>query len=460
MKILVLNGSPKGRNSVTMQYVRYLRENQAGDEWTVLDLAANSHSFISDTPARQNLLQSIAGCDAVLWAFPLYHMSVSSQYMTVINSLFQADPGLFRGRYAAALSTSIHFFDHTAHNYIRAVSEDLGMTFTMSFSAAMMDLMNPAVRKNLLSFGRQFVNMVNSHAVLPALTAQAHFKPWSYSPGAYQGAPVIHGKKAVIIADIDPAFPNVQASVNHIQTVMGTGTRVIDLNSINIKGGCLGCCSCGPDNICAYDGSDGFRVFFEDAVKDSDIIIMAGAIHRRFLSPRWKQFFDRSFYNTHQPYFRGKQVAWMISGPLAQNANLRQILESYPDFMEGNLAGIVTDECADSALLDQAIENLAARIRQSAADGYIAPITFLGLGGKRVFRDEIYQNLRALFQGDHRYYKKHRFYDFPTRNVLMNILQPLLMLVTAIPAVRRKMPHYVKNGMIAPFQHLFNDQEA
>jgi hypothetical protein len=38
----------------------------------------------------------------------------------------------FAGKYTATLSTSIHFYDHTAHNYMHAVCDDLNMKYWIS----------------------------------------------------------------------------------------------------------------------------------------------------------------------------------------------------------------------------------------------------------------------------------------------------------------------------------------
>jgi multimeric flavodoxin WrbA len=64
-------------------------------------------------------------------------------------------------------------------------------------------------------------------------------------------------------------------------------------------------------------------------LKKADVIVFAGAIQDRYLSSRWKMFFDRSFFNNHSPYLVDKQIAFVISGPLGQISNLRQILEEY-----------------------------------------------------------------------------------------------------------------------------------
>ena len=39
MKVLVLNGSPKGDKSVTMQFVRYVAKKRPDHEWKIVNVA-------------------------------------------------------------------------------------------------------------------------------------------------------------------------------------------------------------------------------------------------------------------------------------------------------------------------------------------------------------------------------------------------------------------------------------
>ncbi len=77
--------------------------------------------------------------------------------------------------------------------------------------------------------------------------------------------------------------------------------EVLNLNDVDIKGGCLGCIKCGYDNTCAYEGKDGFMEFFNTKVKSADVLVLAGTVQDRYLSSRWKLYFDRSFFNGHAP---------------------------------------------------------------------------------------------------------------------------------------------------------------
>ena len=180
---------------------------------------------------------------------------------------------------------------------------------------------------------------------------------------------------------------------------------------IKMLGGCLGCVKCSFDNICAYGDKDDIKEIYNEKLPAADIVIYVGTIVDRYLSSTWKCFIERRFMKTHQPLLKGKQVGALIAGPLSQVTNLRMFLEAEAQIGEANLAGIITDECADSAVLDSLINQFASDVTEMAKEGYIASKTFLGVGGSKIFRDEIWGKLRFVFQGDHRYFKKSGMYE-------------------------------------------------
>ena len=156
-----------------------------------------------------------------------------------------------------------------------------------------------------------------------------------------------------------------------------------------------------------------------------------------------------------RPRLTGKQLGWLVAGPLRQLPNLRQIMEAYAEMHGANLAGIVSDEYADSAQLDALLDDLAARSAAWAAGGYRRPATFLGEGGHKIFRDRIWGDLRFVFQADHRRYRRIGFYDFPQRKLgvrLLNLVAPLIRL----PFVRRQFVPRIKDAMVMPFRHVLD----
>jgi hypothetical protein len=154
-------------------------------------------------------------------------------------------------------------------------------------------------------------------------------------------------------------------------------------------------------------------------VMTADVLVYAGQMVDRFLSARWKMFFDRIFFNTHTPVLTGKQIALVVSGPLSQEPNLMEVFRGFFEFQGANLVGVVSDEtdfladgtsCALSAQLDRLLDQLMARAVTYTQNSYLRPQTFLGVGDMKIFRDDIYGRLRMIFPADHRAYQKNGLY--------------------------------------------------
>lgn len=460
MNIIVLNGSPKGDLSVTLQYVRYAARKMPEHAFTIFPVAQTIRKIEKDPKAFQDILDAVTRADAVWWAFPLYYLVVCSQYKRFIELIFERKrEAAFAGKYALSLSTSVHFFDHTAHNYIHAICDDLRMNYLGAYSAAMYDLMQKRERRRWLSFAQNAVDAASRK--IPTIRVYPPVVPSSfvYAPAPPAAAVDTEGKKILIMKDGQEPSGNVDAMVQTLRGNFKGEVDIVNLMDIDIKGGCLGCCKCGLDNVCDYEGKDGYIDFYNEKVKKADVIVFAGAISDRYLSSRWKMYFDRSFFNTHIPTLQNKQIAYLISGPLAQNPNLRQMLEAYGQIQDANVAGILTDEAGDDRTLDALLAEFARGLVRSAKEGASVPLTFLGVGGRKIFRDEIYGMLRFTFQADYRYFKKHGLLDFPQKNYKVRRLNWLMMLLTKIPAFRRKFLKILKEQMVKPLQHAAEHKE-
>jgi multimeric flavodoxin WrbA len=453
MNVIVLNGSPKGELSVTLQYVRYLQKKFPQHVFQVFPIAQKIQKLEGDDRAFDEVMEAVRGADAVLWAFPLYFFLVCGQYKRFIELIFERNrASSFAGKYAASLSTSIHVNDHTAHNYIHAICDDLQMNYLGAYSAEMYDLMRREERQRLLLFAGHFLDAAaqkipTDRVYPPLVTADFHYQSARYEASIDTG-----NKRILILIDEKNEQGNLWPMVRAFKENFRGDVDVVCLSDINIKGGCLGCCRCGLDNICSYTGKDGYIDFYNTRVKKADIIILAGTIRDRYLSARWKTYFDRSFFNTHIPTLRGKQIGFLISGPLGQIPNLRQILTGYVETQQANLAAIVTDESQDSGKLDLLLKDLAGRLVRYAGEGYADPVTFLGQGGRKIFRDEVWGKLRFVFQADHRYYKAHGLYDFPQKNYKMRRMNLIMTLLTKMPSFRKKFLKVIKEQMIKPLQ--------
>jgi multimeric flavodoxin WrbA len=456
MKIVVLNGSPKGNLSTTLQYVRFMEKKFPGNSFQVINIAHDIRKIETDETIFRGIIDGMKDADCILWAFPLYYFLVASQYKRFIELIWERGVmAAFKGKYTAALSTSIHLFDHMAHNYIHAICDDLEMKFLGSYSADTFDLLKEKEQMRFLQFNNHLLegikNVVSTVREFPPLQANE----FQYEPGE-QAQPVDPGgRQVLILSDCESNQSNLLRMIEKLKNSFVGGAKVVNLYDITIKGGCLGCIRCGYDNTCVYEGKDEFTTFFRETVEKAPIIIFAGTIRDRYLSSRWKLFFDRSFFCNHIPYLMGKQIGFLISGPLSQIPNLSQIFEGFIEVKKGNLAGVVTDECRNSSEIDTFIEDLAHRLVRYADSGYVKPSTFLGVGSHKIFRDDIYGCLRFPFQADHAYYRKSGAYDFPQKDFKARVISAFLILLTKIPAMRKKIYNKkIMEEMVKPLRKL------
>ncbi len=461
MKITVLNGSPKGDSSVTLQYVHFMQKKFPQHELKVFNIASRINRIEKDEKAFQEVMDEVRVSEGVLWAFPLYYLLVSSQYKRFIELLWEREAaGVFKNKYTAALSTSIHFFDHTAHNYMNAICDDLDMKYLGSFSAAMYDLLSRKGREKWTLFASEFFDGIEKR-----IPVSKKFSPILYPTFTYVQGPVgqpisTQGKKVLILSDLKDPHTNLGKMIEQFKNSFKGEVKVTNLHQVDIKGGCLGCLQCGYDYQCAYGNQDEYVQFYKDHVKNADILIFAGTIQDRYLSSRWKMFFDRSFFNTHTPSLTGKQVGFILSGPLRQIPNLRQILEAYTEWQQANLVDMITDEEEDSKVLDGRLQYLAEGSIRLAEKSYIKPKTFLSVAGMKIFRDDVWGKLRFPFQADHRFYKENRLYDFPQRDYKSRLMNSILILLTRIPSMRKEIYHKrIKEETLKPFQKVLKKVE-
>jgi len=454
MKIVVLNGSPKGDASVTMQYVHFLQNQYPQHELKIINIAQRILSIEKTNNSLDEIVDDIKSADGILWAFPLYYLLVHSNYKRFIELIFERGINeAFKDKYAVALSTSIHFYDHTAHNYINSICDDLEMKYVGSFSADMYDLFDEEKRKDFTLFADSFFRAIDNNIPVQKNYNTLVYSDYQYKPGSGEKKLDIGDKKILVVTDSTDNKTNLGKMINRFSESFSQPAEVIDLNEVDIKGGCLGCIQCGYDNTCAYSGKDGYIEFFNTKVRTADILVFAGTVTDRYLSSRWKLFFDRSFFMNHTPTLMEKQIGYIVSGPLSQIPNLRQILEAWTELQLMNLVDFITDESEDSSQLDGLLQGLAERLSQFSEVNYIKPNTFLGIGGRKLFRDDIYTRLRFPFRADYKFYKKLGFFDFPQKEYKVRISNAMMSLLVTIPSMRKEIyQRRMITEMIKPFQ--------
>lgn len=457
MKIAVLNSSPKGPYSLTLQSARYMQKHFPSLEFEFFHIGQRIKALEKDPRAFQAVLAAVEQSDLVLWCYPVYTFLVPYQLVKFIDLVFERRAeGAFQGKYTAQLSTSKHFYDHTAYNYLHQLCEDLGMKHLPGHCADMDDLTTEQGRTLLCTFAAELQRSVESHEAVARKFLPTVWTPRPYTPASTQsdqGLPLhLAGEsRVVLLTDNTDPHSNLGRMIEVYRQFLGDKLHTINIAEFPFQGGCLGCFHCAFEGKCAYQ--DGFDEFHRNNILSADCLIVAATIRRHWFNPVWKCYDDRQFYNGHRTSLMGKPIGYILSGPLRQEANLRQVLEARCEVGHMYLLDIVTDEYEGDEEITALLEGLARKTAWALEERPQRPVSFLGVGGLKIFRDLIYV-MRGLMQEDHKFYKAHGFYDFPQQQVGKILQGQLLGLLLKSKQGRKKMSVQMRQEMLKRYEDI------
>ena len=161
MKILVVNGSPAGDNSITLQTVEYWKVLFPEHSWETLPVGQKIKSFEHDFSGAKAALEA---ADLIVFCYPVYTFLVPAQLHRFIELIKEKGVDL-RGKYATQITTSKHFYDITAHRFIEDICGDLGLKTLHGLSADMEDILKEQGQREARDFFRYLLwNIENGYS--------------------------------------------------------------------------------------------------------------------------------------------------------------------------------------------------------------------------------------------------------------------------------------------------------
>lgn len=441
MKFAVINGSPKGENGVTLQYINYLAARYPGHEFKIINAGARIAELETSPDALRAATDEMARAQAVIWCTPVYYMTVPAQLMRFIELLGENDVNLEAKR-SFALVSSVHFYDHTALEYLREISADFGLEHFGGFPADMEDLLKPGPRAAFEEYFEDFLWSAenNMRTVLPAPPKPAPARLPAFPP-PMAAAPQTGARTAILVFD-DKTSPAAALAAEYARMTAGL-CEIKYIGDIDIKGGCLGCMRCGWDNTCVYE--DGFAAFFKNTVKAADSVVFALPLKGRYFPSSFKQYLDRSFFMGHIPTLENKAVAYLIAGDLTAAPAALDFLYSYAETSGSRLAGIATTQSPDLADDLRCTARTASRMTLAKT---APPRTYRAEGAGRIFRDMLY-NMDFVFRADYLYYQKRGLFHFPTQKLAARMGSTLLRRLCSLAFIRNAFNSGMIKGMAA-----------
>ena len=446
MNILVLNGSPKGENSITLQTLRYLEKKYHLENMDVLHVGQRIKGLEKDFSSAAAAIEK---ADLLIFSYPVYTFIAPYQLHRFVELMKEHGVGV-SGKIATQISTSKHFYDVTAHRYIQDNVQEMGMYYIRGLSADMDDLTCEKGRVEAEKWWEYLLWNQERRFYEPYFPAEAATDPVPVT--ALPADSAAKPGDVVIIADLKPEDAHLAAMVERFRSQLPYATRIVNIREYPFRGGCLGCFRCAVSGKCVY--SDGFDDFLRNEIQTADAMIYAFTISDHSMGSRFKMYDDRQFCNGHRTVTIGMPVGYLISGNLSKEENLRTIIEGRAQVGSNILAGIATDE-VDT---DAAIDRLAASLAYSLEHKNTGPQNFLGIGGMKIFRDLIWQ-MRGFMRADHKFFKSHGQYDFPQKKWPQSLAMYLVGAMIANPKVMGKMGNKMNEGMLMPYKKVLDDMD-
>lgn len=445
MQILVINGSPKGKYSITLQTIRYLEKSFPEHSFEIFNAGQKIKSLEKDfTPAAELIKKA----EVVLFSYPVYTFIAPYQLHRFMELLKEAKLDL-AGKFATQLTTSKHFYDVTAHRYIQDNCQDLGMKFIRGLSADMEDLLTKKGQKEAKDFFSYLLWSVetDSYEPIPQQPEQPKRMPVSVPESADEKFGDV-----VIVTDCRDEDTQLKAMIARFQAVMPQKTRIVNLWEYPFNGGCLGCFNCAVTGKCVH--KDGFDDYLRGKIQTADAIVYAFTIKDHSMGARFKLYDDRQFCNGHRTVTIGMPVGYLVSGDYSREFNLQMIIEGRAEVGTNFLAGVATDEKDP----DGAIDQMARTLCYALENQYVPPQNFYGIGGMKIFRDLIWL-MQGMMKADHKFFKSHGQYDFPQKKRGTMIKMYLVGGLLSNEKLKAKMGNAMNDGMLMPYNKLFEKMD-
>ncbi len=450
MNVLVLNGSPKGKKSVTLSYVRYLAKVFAKDNFEILDVGMKIKAYERGLKTEE-LFACVQKADFILTAYPVYTFLAPAQ----LHRFFEIAKEFgvrFDGKYVGQLTTSKRFYDVTAHGTVKKILADFGGKYVSGLSADMEDLTSEKGRSELIEWWK-LVRHLTERDIYESIEV-SDVEMQAYSRKIADNSVKDGSKRVLIVTDAEPEKDgSLKAMIDDVVANGKYVTDVFNLNDFEFKCGCLGCLKCTTSGKCAV--SDGFEELLNKKINTYDAVLMAFTITNHALSAKFKTYFDRQFVNGHRPVTAGKPTGYIVSGELSKEDVLKTYLDAKSAVGGNYNCGVVSDECNT----EEDIRALTTRLEYALENGSPVEHNFYEVGGMKIFRDMIWI-MRGLMKADYEFYKRNGLMDFPQKKRGQMILMKFLGALVSSEKLNKRMPSMMSDGMLMPYENIIKKAQS
>ena len=447
MKILVINGSPKGNNSITVQTLLFLEKLFIEHQFTFLNVGKKIKHYEKNF---DEIKEELENTDIIIFSYPVYTFLVPYQLYRFIELLKENNVNI-KNKFATQVSTSKHFYDITAHKFVEENCLDLGLKYIKGLSADMEDLIEKKGQDDAINFFNYLIFCAENNLNIKENTNNKKIEKIVYKRKTEDNGANNKEKDILILTNCSDKDESLRNMIEDFKSIFPYKTREINIRDYKFHGGCLGCFGCAITGKCVY--KDGFDDFLRKDIQTADAIIYAFSIENHYTHSSFKLYEDRQFCNGHRMVTEGMPVGYIISGDYDKEYNLQTLVEARCE-VGGNFLTHVANDCNRDAY-DELLK-LSSIMKYAIDNKCTRPKNFYGVGGMKIFRDLIYV-MQGLMKEDHKYYKKHNVYDFPQKQRMKMLQIKLVGALISIPSMQSKMKNKMNEYILMPYKKIIDN---
>lgn len=449
MKICIINGSPKGKYSTTLQTSLYLQKKFPCHDFSVLNVGQHIETIEKNQKKLKQIIEEMKNADLTVFSYPVYTFIAPSQLHRFMELIKPSQEAL-KGKFVTQITTSKHFYDMTAHRYIEENCHDMRMKVIHGLSADMDDLLTEKGQEEALSFFKYATFCIENNiyeAAPERISVKQHDEKFHMGVVSDKSSKYI----VAIVADIDKGDEKnerLERMIAGFRDALPYETHLINIREYEFKGGCLGCFNCAGDGKCIYD--DGFDDYLRNIIQKADALVYGFSVKDHSMGARFKMYDDRQFCNGHRIVTEGMPFGYIVSGDYPHEENLKTIIGARCEVGHNFLSGVGYDS--------ETLTAMSQRLVYALENKYLPPRNFYGVGGMKIFRDLIWL-MRGLMKADHEFYKKHGVYDFPQKQRGKMIKMSIIGALIRNPKVKAKMQNSIREKMIEPYKKIIEGRK-
>lgn len=453
MNVLIINGSPKGDYSVTLQTSNYLMIKYPNINFEVIHAGKYIKKYEKDFSSA---VEKINNADLLIFSYPVYTFITPYQLHRFIELMKESKVD-FSSKIATQISTSKHFYDVTAHEFVKQNCDDMQIKYIKGLSADMEDLTTEKGQKDAIKFFDYVLwSIENNYFEAPYKREDLTVVPTSKIQTPTKKS---LNKNVIIVTDLKENDIQLKSMIERFIDILPAKCEIVNISEYPFQGGCLGCFACTSKGKCIY--KDGFDEFLRTEIQSKDAIVYAFTIKDHSMGSRFKMYDDRQFCNGHRTVTMGTPVGYIINGNYSHEPNLKMIIDGKCQVGGNYLCGVADNEKNP----DEQIDRLAKTITYAMENQLTQPSNFLGVGGMKIFRDLIYQ-MQGLMKADHKFFKEQGQYDFPQNKkgtiIAMYLISSLVNNKKLMnnKKVKAKIGSNVMNeGMLMPYKKVLEKEK-